>query len=128
MLLALASAAATVITGIVAAVVGWRSSRVVARSSRDANRIDEIEMVLSGMEKLAAAQDARIAAQDIRIAALERELATVKDALLVEQQQHAATRELLRIAMRHIRDMLSWLGSDRGMEPPAVPDELTHQL
>lgn len=73
------------------------------------------------MEKL-------VAAQDKRIGALERELQTVKDALLVEQQQHAATRELLRIAMRHIRDMLSWLVSDRGGDPPAVPDELTHQL
>ncbi len=58
------------------------------------------------MEKL-------VAAQDKRIGALERELQTVKDALMDEQRQHAATRELLRIAMRHIRDMLSWLGSAR---------------
>ena len=88
------------------------------------------------MEKL-------VAAQDKRIGALERELQTVKDALMDEQRQHAATRELLRIAMRHIRDMLSWLGSarlgsarlgsarlssDRAADPPPVPEELTHQL
>lgn len=122
------TSATSVITGIVAALTAWRASRAASRSSKAANRIEEIEVALSGMEKLTAAQDRRIAAQDLRIAALEQELQTVKTALVAEQQQHAETRELLRIAMRHIRDMLSWLGSDRGSEPPAVPDELTHQL
>lgn len=106
----------------VAAVVSAIITAVLARRTGAAtNRVDAVEVTVTGMEKL-------VAAQDKRIGSLERELVTVKDALLVEQQQHAATRELLRIAMRHIRDMLSWLGSDRGSEPPAVPDELTHQL
>lgn len=105
-----------------AAVISAVITAVLARRTGAANtRVDAVEVTVNGMEKL-------VDAQDKRISGLERELVTVKDALLVEQQQHAATRELLRIAMRHIRDMLSWLGSGRGTEPPAVPDELTHQL
>lgn len=108
------AAIAAVISAIITAVLARRTGAAT-------NRVDAVEVTVTGMEKL-------VAAQDKRIGSLERELATVKDALLVEQQQHAATRELLRIAMRHIRDMLSWLGSDRAAAPPAVPDELTHQL
>ncbi len=106
------------VSAIIAAVVtGWAARRTAA----DAHRVDAFEASLTGMEKL-------IAAQDIRITALERELVTVEEALIAEQLQHAATRELLRIAMRHIRDMLSWLGGDRSSVPPAIPEELTHQL
>lgn len=108
------SAAAAIIAATIAAVLA-------RRTGVDNNRVDAVEVAVGGMEKL-------VDAQEHRIGALERELQTVKDALMVEQQQHASTRELLRIAMRHIRDMLSWLGSDRGSAPPAVPDELTHQL
>lgn len=111
-------AAVSAVSALAAAVV---SALIARRSAGDANRIDAFEASLAGMEKVAAAQDKRIGA-------LERELETVKGALLVEQQQHSATRELLRIAMRHIRDMLSWLGGDRNVAPPTVPDELMHQL
>lgn len=106
------------VSAVIAAVVtGWAARRGAA----DANRVDAFEASVTGLEKL-------VAAQDVRITALERELSTVKAALLVEQQQHSGTRELLRIAMRHIRDMLAWVGGDRSSPPPRVPDELTHQL
>jgi hypothetical protein len=112
-------AAAASVSGAVftAAMASWSTRKTAG----DANRIEGVEVAVGGMEKL-------VAAQDKRIGSLEREVEIVKGALLDEQQQHAATRELLRIAMRHIRDMLSWLGGDRTAEPPNVPDELTHQL
>lgn len=111
----------TVIAALAAVISAVITAMLARRTGVDNNRVDAVEATVNGMEKLNEALDKRIGA-------LERELATVKDALLKEQEQHAATRELLRIALRHIRDMLSWLGSDRGAEPPAVPEELTHQL
>lgn len=111
-------AAIAAVSAVAAAMItAW----LARRQARDNNRIAEIDANLAVMNELNGCLEKRVEA-------LERELATVKDALLKEQEQHAATRELLRIAMRHIRDMLSWLGSDRAGEPPEVPDELTHQL
>lgn len=107
---AVSAVVASVVTGILA-----------RRSAHEANRVDAFEASLAGLESV-------LKAQGHRIAALELELGTMKTALVQEQQQHASTRELLRIAMKHIRDMLSWLGGDRRTDPPPVPDELTHQL
>ena len=111
-------AAVSAVSAVIAAITTGLFAR---RSAGDANRIDAFAASLAGMEKL-------VSSQDKRIDTLERELETMKGALEREQQQHAATRELLRIAIRHIRDMLSWLGGDRAAAPPPVPDELTHQL
>ncbi len=114
-----------VVIAAVSAAVALAAAAITAilgrRSASEANKIDAFEASLTGLEKV-------VEAQDTRIASLERELGTVKTALVSEQRQHAETRELLRIAMRHIRDMLSWLGGDRSNDPPAVPDALTHQL
>lgn len=106
-IVAVVSAVAALAAAVVTAVLG-------RRSAREANEVNRFEASLAGLET--------------RIESLERELQTVKTALVAEQQQHAATRDLLRIAMKHIRDMLSWLGGDRRVAPPDVPDELTHHL
>lgn len=113
-IIASVSACAAVIAAVVTAVLG-------RRNVRDTNRVDEFEAALAGLKEV-------IAAQGKRLEAVETELGTVKSALVAEQAQHNETRELLRIAMRHIRDMLSWLGGDRKADPPPVPDQLTHQL
>ncbi len=108
------SAAAALAAAVITAILG-------RRSSSEANTIDRFEASLAGLKTI-------VDAQGRRIDDLEQELTTVKSSLVDEQKQHAATRELLRIALRHIRDMLSWLGGDRAADPPIVPDELTHQL
>jgi septal ring factor EnvC (AmiA/AmiB activator) len=113
-LIAAVSAVAAVAAAVVTAMIG-------RKNVRDTNRVSEFEAALAGLEAV-------IAAQGKRIGDVEAELQTVKTALVTEQQQHSETRELLRVAMRHIRDMLSWLGGDRTAAPPPVPDELTHQL
>lgn len=113
-IVAVVSAVAALAAAVITAVLG-------RRSASEANKIDMFEANLNGMEKI-------VEAQGLRIESLEREVDTVKRALVTEQEQHAATRELLRIAMKHIRDMLSWLGGDRRGAPPEVPDELTHHL
>lgn len=110
------------VVAAVASIGGMTITAVIGRrNARDANRVDEFEAALAGLKEV-------IAGLRVRVGDVETELGTVKVALVAEQQQHAATRELLRIAMRHIRDMLSWLGGDRHAAPPTVPDELTHQL
>lgn len=110
------------VVAAVASIGGMTITAVISRrNARDTNRIDEFEATLAGLKEV-------IAGLRVRITDVETELGTVKTALVAEQQQHAATRELLRIAMRHIRDMLSWLGGTRVTDPPPVPDELTHQL
>lgn len=119
------SAAAALIGAAITSVVGAVYAR---RSARDATRVNEFEASTARLEAAVAGLEKLAAGQDKRISALERELDSVKTSLVAEQQQHAETRELLRIAMRHIRDMLAWVGGDRSSPPPRVPDELTHQL
>jgi hypothetical protein len=108
------SAVAAIAAAVITAILG-------RRSASEANRIDAFEASLDGLGKV-------VEAQDKRIKSLESELGTVKTALVDEQQQHGATRELLRLALKHIRYMRAWLAGDRSGEPPWVPDELNAHL
>lgn len=122
---------AVIIAGVaaVASVIGAAITAILGRRNvHDANRVDEFEATIDGMKEIIAGLKEVLTAQGVRLSGVEEELGTVKTALVTEQKQHSETRELLRIALRHIRDMLVWLGGDRDTEPPAVPDELTHQL
>lgn len=114
MIIAAVSAAAAVTAAVITAAIG-------RRSASDANKVDIFEASLAGLQSV-------LEAQDKRIGDLENELGSVKLSLVSEQREHSATRELLRIALKHIRDMIGWLGGDRTADPPAVPDELTHAL
>jgi septal ring factor EnvC (AmiA/AmiB activator) len=114
LVIAVVSAVAAVTAATLTAVIG-------RRNVRDTTRIDEFQAALAGLKEV-------IAAQGVRLESLESDLVAVKTALVDERKQHNETRELLRVAMRHIRDMLSWLGGNRADAPPTVPDELTHQL
>lgn len=112
--IAAVSAAAALAAAVITAIVG-------RRSATDALKVDVFEASLRGLQSV-------MEAQDKRIGDLERQLGAVQSALLTEQQEHASTHELLQLALRHIRDMLRWLGGDHTAEPPAVPEELSHQL
>jgi hypothetical protein len=60
-----------------------------------------------------------------RVMKLEDEIQTVEKNLEREQEEHSRTRELLRISLRHIRDVLEWSAGSRERPIPAVPAELT---
>lgn len=107
-------AVAALVAAVIAALAAIVTAVLSRRSSQEANKVDQFQAITDALEK--------------RIEVLERELGTVKTALVDEQTRHGETRELLRVAMKHIRDMLSWLGGNRAAEPPTVPDALTHQL
>lgn len=118
-------AALAALASIVAATVAAILTR---RSASEANKIDAFEASLDGLGKVVEAQGRVIADQDRRIESFERELGTMKTALVEEQQQHGRTRELFRLALKHIRYMRAWLDTDRSTEPPWVPEELHQHL
>lgn len=72
--------------------------------------------------------EAEVAALNIRINDLKDQVAKVEASLATEKTEHRATSRRLRLALRYIRDMLSWLGGDRAAEPPSVPIELADEL
>lgn len=63
-----------------------------------------------------------------RVTKLEEKLETVEGALEVERDQHSKARDLLRIALRYIRDVLSWGVGDRAHPLPEPPSELFRHL
>lgn len=62
-----------------------------------------------------------------RVTALETKLADVEKQLGDERTEHARSRDLLRIALRHIRDIVAWGSSDRSTPLPDPPKELLDQ-
>lgn len=63
-----------------------------------------------------------------RVTKLEEKLETVEGALEVERDQHSKARDLLRIALRYIRDVLGWGVGDRIHPLPEPPPELFRHL
>jgi len=89
-----------------AAVNAWQQRRTV--------RLDEFQKIVDAL--------------NARIDDLQEEVDKLKQDLNSERLAHEDTRRRFRIALRHIRAMLAWLGTDRTTEPPAVPRELLDEL
>lgn len=56
--------------------------------------------------------------------ALDKRIEDLEGALKAERDGHQVTRELLRIALRHIRAILVWSAGPRDTPLPDPPDEL----
>ncbi len=63
-----------------------------------------------------------------RVTDLEVRLETVEGQLNTERQQHSRARELLRVSLRHIRDVIAWGIGDRQRPLPTPPVELFQHL
>lgn len=63
-----------------------------------------------------------------RVTDLETRLGELESKLGSERELHSRTRELLRIAVRHIRDVIAWGASDRAAPLPPPPAELLVEL
>lgn len=83
-------------------------------SGRAAVRVDKFEAITAALDK--------------RIDDLQEEVDRLSTKLDAEQRQHKETRARLRAALRHIRAMMAWLGTDRSGPPPEVPLELIDEL
>lgn len=59
---------------------------------------------------------------------LRKDVDGLKRSLKEEESEHAKTRELLRVALRHIRDVIAWGQGDRKRPLPEPPDELVREL
>jgi len=100
--------------------VGVVSGFVARRSAKESSSIDRFAAIVNAL--------------DARIADLEREVQTVKSLLKEEQVAHHRTAALLRVALRHIRDVVAWDKTRAWQEVisptpmPAVPDELLGEL
>lgn len=133
--IAAVSAAAAIAAAVITAFLSRRSASEANKIASEANKIaafetslDGLSKVVDGLSKVVDAQGKVVVTQDGRIESLERELGTVKTALVEEQQRHGVTRELFRLALKHIRYMRAWLDTDRSAEPPWVPEELHPHL
>jgi|SRR5690606_6837801 len=63
-----------------------------------------------------------------RVTDLETSLARVEKSLQLERENHERTRNLLRLALRHIRDVLTWGASERNDPLPDPPNELISEM
>lgn len=72
--------------------------------------------------------EAITAALNTRIDDLQEQVDGLEESLADEKREHGATRKRLRAALRHIRAMMAWLGTDRSSDPPDVPQELVDEL
>lgn len=63
-----------------------------------------------------------------RVTDLETSLTRVEQSLKDEQLNHERTRNLFRLALRHIRDVVTWGASERDKPLPVPPAELTSEM
>ncbi|MGB5794442.1 MAG: hypothetical protein WBH51_01470 [Mycolicibacter algericus] len=63
-----------------------------------------------------------------RVTTLEGKVSTLEAALDSEKGEHSKTRDLLRLALRHIRDILAWGAGDRTGPLPDPPEGILHEL
>lgn len=96
-----------IIAAIIAGVVNHLNNKAAVR-------VDQFEAITGALNK--------------RIDDLQEEVGRLSDKLDTEQRQHHETKRRLRAALRHIRAMMAWLGTDRGSDPPDVPRELVDEL
>lgn len=82
--------------------------------SQEANEIDRFEAIISALE--------------LRVSGLERELGTVKQSLIDEQAAHRRTQEGFRLALRYIRELITWARGSRAAPMPSAPAELETEL
>lgn len=80
------------------------------RHQKDAVEIDRFEAITTAFE--------------IRINDLEESLKGLKTDLGTEKVEHNETRELLRIALRHIRAVIIWSAGPQTEPVPYPPSEL----
>lgn len=60
--------------------------------------------------------------------ALKERLDALERSLITEREEHSATRRLLTVALRHIRDIVAWGAGDRRGPMPEPPAELMRQI
>jgi len=110
----------SMLSALCALSVGVVSGYVARRSAKESSNIDKFTAIVNAL--------------DFRIADLERETQAVKILLKEEQAEHRRTAALLRIALRHIRDVVAWDKTRAWHEAtsptpmPALPDELLGEL
>lgn len=63
-----------------------------------------------------------------RLTKVEARLDSVEKELADERSAHSQTKDLLRSALRHIREFTAWLNGPRHSEAPQTPQELVTQL
>lgn len=63
----------------------------------------------------------RLTQVEARVDSLEKELDN-------ERSAHGLTKDILRSALRHIREFTAWLNGPRHSEAPATPAELLKEL
>jgi len=60
----------------------------------------------------------------VRVSTVEASLQQEREAHEMERASHAETRRLLRIAIEHIREVVTWSVGDRSVPIPEPPAEL----
>lgn len=63
-----------------------------------------------------------------RLASVEAKVETLESTLNEERTEHSRTRDVLRVALRHIRDVVAWGAGPRLTELPPPPAELVKEL
>lgn len=99
---------------VVAALVGGWVGR---RNTKDTVEVDRFEAFTEAYKALAE-----------RVKTVEEKLDLVEKSLESERTEHQRTRGLLRVALKHIRDVVEWSAGDRHTTIPIPPPELMGQL
>lgn len=63
-----------------------------------------------------------------RLTKVEARVDTLEGELSEERKGHGLTREMLRVALRFIHDVVAWAAGPRITEPPAPPADLMREI
>lgn len=95
---------------LTAAITAWLQGRTTRRTVK----VDEFKAITDEWNELHNA--------------LKERVGTLEISLQGEQNAHEETRSLLRVALRHIRDVVAWSVGDRKTAIPEPPKELMEKV
>lgn len=104
------------------------SSLGVALLSRKSNTFSKFTEAYEALADRVTKLEEKLVATELAYSNEQVHHAEARNLLTVEQQQHSITRSLLTVALRYIRDVLSWGVGDRAHPLPEPPPELFRHL
>ena len=99
---------------------GWMGSILARRSAREANDIEKFRLFIEAYQQLAG----RVTGVEKQLSTVNTELAAERNAHKAARVEHQRVRDLLRLALQHIQNVITWSVGDRVAPIPVPPRDL----
>jgi len=125
----IATAALGAVSVIVVGFLTWHAARQASsRTAEVAQKTGELNAEIAKEANDIRRFEAIVKALEARVDDLEKTLAKIEQALVTEQAAHRQTHELLRLALRYIRELVTWARTDQRVPMPPAPADLEADL